>query len=182
MQKCHSMRKIEINCYTVFGWIWHLVEVRGKTDHHEYVNILQQHVLELSVDFLIIKNQISLPNWTMPLTDRVTGFPAWYLEFPPGPVTWIFRRYEYNRHGNGMHYAQIEERATFECFITLSLCPTGLGEITQGYCEVLTHVCLTSGRTSPCASPHNKMFDGMWIRIIVHGCSSIMSIANTFHE
>ena len=50
MQKCHSMRKDEINCYIVFGWIGHLVEVQGKTDHHEYVNILQQHVLASSVD------------------------------------------------------------------------------------------------------------------------------------
>ena len=32
-----------------------------------------------------------------------------------------------------MHYAEIDDRTTFECFTTLSLCPTGLGEITQGY-------------------------------------------------
>ena len=39
------MPKDEINCYIVFKWIGHLVEVQGKTDHHEYVNILQQHLL-----------------------------------------------------------------------------------------------------------------------------------------
>ena len=44
------MRKDEISCYIVFGWIVHLVEVQGKGDHHEYVNILQQHLLASSVD------------------------------------------------------------------------------------------------------------------------------------
>ena len=81
----------------------------------------------------------------------------------------------------GCIYAQIEERATFECFINLSLCPTGLGEITQGYCEVFTHVCLIGWQNLTCASPHNKKFDGICIRIIVPGCSSIKSIANTFY-
>ena len=55
MQERHSMHKDEINRYTVFGWIGHLVEVQGKTDHHEYVNILQQHLLASSVD--IFDNQ-----------------------------------------------------------------------------------------------------------------------------
>ena len=44
------MRKDEIYCYIVFGWIGHLVEVQGKRDHHEYVNILQKHLLASSVD------------------------------------------------------------------------------------------------------------------------------------
>ena len=133
MQKCHSMRKDEIDCYILFGWKGHLVEVKGKTGHHRTVNILQQHLLASSVDiFDNQKNKFRFLTGRLPLTDRVTGFPAWQLEFPTGAVTWIFRRYEYNRYGYGMHYAQIEERATFECFITLSLCSTGLGEITQG--------------------------------------------------
>ena len=130
--------------------------------------------------FLIIKKQISFSNWTMPLTDRVTGFPAWKLEFPTGAVTWIFGRYEYNQYGNGMHYAQIEERATFQCFITLSLCPTWLGEITQGDCEVFTHVCLIGWQNFTVRKPTQQNLDGMCICIIVPGCSSIKSIANTF--
>ena len=50
MQKYHSMRKDEIDSYIVVGWIGHLVEVQGKTDHHENVNILQQHLLASAVD------------------------------------------------------------------------------------------------------------------------------------
>ena len=57
-----------------------------------------------------------------------------------------------------MHYAQIEERATFECFITLSLCPTGLGEITQGYCEVFTHVCLIEWQNFTVRKPTQYKF------------------------
>ena len=117
----------------------------------------------------------------MPLTDRVTGFQAWYLEFPTGPVTWIFRRYEHNRYGNVVHYAQIEERANFECFRTLSLCLTGFGEITQGCCEVFTHVCLIGWQNFTMRKPTQQNFDWMWIRFIVPGSSSIKSIANTFH-
>ena len=49
------MRKDEIDRYVVFGWIGHLVEVQGKTDHHEYVNIFQQHLLASAVD--IFDNQ-----------------------------------------------------------------------------------------------------------------------------
>ena len=113
----------------------------------------------------------------MPLTDRVTGFSAWLLEFPTGPVTWIFLRYEYNRYDN----SQIEERVNFECFKTMSLCPTGFGEITQGYCEVFAHVCLIGWQNFSVCKPTQQNFDGMWIRLIVPGCSSIKSIANTFH-
>ena len=57
-----------------------------------------------------------------------------------------------------MHYAQIEERATFECFITLSLCPTGLCEITQGYCEVFTHVCLIEWQNFTVRKPTQQKF------------------------
>ena len=57
-----------------------------------------------------------------------------------------------------MHYAQIEERATFECFITFSLCPTGLGEITQGYCEVFTHVCLIEWQNFTVRKPTQQKF------------------------
>ena len=71
---------------------------------------------------------------------------------------WIFGRYEYNQYGNGMHCAQIEERATFECFIALLLCPTGLGEITQGYCEVFTHVCLIGWQNLTVHRPIQEKF------------------------
>ena len=57
-----------------------------------------------------------------------------------------------------MHYAQIEERATFECFVTLSLCPTGLGEVTQGYCEVFTHVCLIEWQNFTVRKPTQYKF------------------------
>ena len=79
-----------------------------------------------------------------------------------------------------MHYAQIGKRATFECFITVSLCPTGLGEMTQGYCEVLTHVCLIGWQNFTVHKPTQQNFDGMCIRIIVPGCSSIKAIVNAF--
>ena len=69
-----------------------------------------------------------------------------------------------------MHYAQIEARATFECFITLSLCPTGLGEITQGCCEVFTNVCLIGWQNLNVRKPAQQNFHGMYIRIIVPGC------------
>ena len=157
------------------------MEVQGKTDHHRYVNILYQHLLASSIEVLIIKKQISLSNWTMSLTDRVTGFPAWWLKFATGAVTWIFHTYEYNRYCNGMHYAQIDERATFEYFISLSLYPTGLGEITQGYCEVFIHVCLIGWQNLTMRKPAQQNFDGMCIRTIVPGCSSIKYIANTFY-
>ena len=49
------MLKDEINCYIVFGWIGHLVEVQGKTDQQEYINIFQQHLLASAVD--IFDNQ-----------------------------------------------------------------------------------------------------------------------------
>ena len=80
-----------------------------------------------------------------------------------------------------MHYAQIKERATFGCFITVSLCPTGLCEITQEYCEVFTHVCLIGWQNFAVRKPTQQNFDGICIHIIVTGCSSIKSIANTFH-
>ena len=50
------MRKNEMNCSIVFGWIGHLVEVQGETDHHEYVNIIHQQLLALSVDFFDNQN------------------------------------------------------------------------------------------------------------------------------
>ena len=44
------MRKDEIDCYIVFEWIGHLVEVQRETDHQEYVNVLQQHLLASAID------------------------------------------------------------------------------------------------------------------------------------
>ena len=52
MQKCHSMRKDEIDCYIIFG---HLVEVQGKRNHHGYVNIFQQHLLTSADDIFDIQ-------------------------------------------------------------------------------------------------------------------------------
>ena len=52
----HTMRKNEINCYIVFGWIGHLVEVQRETDHYEYVNIIHQQLLASSVDFFDNQN------------------------------------------------------------------------------------------------------------------------------
>ena len=49
------MRKDEMACYIVSGWIGHLVEVQGKTEYHGYVNVLQQHLLASAVD--IFDNQ-----------------------------------------------------------------------------------------------------------------------------
>ena len=146
----------EIDCYIGFRWIGHLVEVQEKTDPYGYVNILQHNLLASAVD--IFKNQISFSTWTIPLTDRVSGFPAWWLEFSTGAVTWIFPRYEYHRSGNGMHHAQIEQGATYECFITLSLCPTGLGETTKGIMKSSLTFASSDGRTSPGASPPNKIW------------------------
>ena len=185
MQKCHSMCKDEIDCYIGFGGIGDLVEVQGKTDHHGYVNILQQHLLASAVDIFIINKHISFSNWTMPLTDRVTGFLAWQLEFPTGAVTWIFPRYEYNRYGNGVHCTQIDERATFECFITLSMCLTGFGEITQGYCEVSTHVCLIGWQNFTVRKPTQQKFwwnvysyYRTWLLIYKVYCKYILCIEN----
>ena len=80
-----------------------------------------------------------------------------------------------------MHCAQIEERATFECFITLSRCPTGLSEITQGYYEVSTHVCHIGWQNFTVRKPTQQNIDGMCIRYILPGCLSVKSIANTFY-
>ena len=57
------MRKDLIDCYIEYGWIGHLVDVQGKTDHHEYVNICQQHLLASAVG--IFENQ--KPNYVLQL-------------------------------------------------------------------------------------------------------------------
>ena len=59
-------------------------------------------------------------------TTGVTCLPAWQLEFPAGALDWIFPRYKYHWYGNGAYHAQILEWATFECDMTLSLCPRGI--------------------------------------------------------
>ena len=73
----HSMRKDKIDCYILFGWIGHRVEVQRKTDHHEFGNILQQHLLASVVD--IFDNQKPkfrfLTGQCLSLTG--SGFPAW---------------------------------------------------------------------------------------------------------
>ena len=118
----------------------------------------------------------------MPLTDS-HRFPGLITRIETGAVTWIFRRYEYNRYGNGMHYAQIEERATVECFITLSLCPTGLGEITQGYCEVFIHVCLIEWQNFTVRKPTQQKnwwnvnsYNRTWLLIYKVYCKNISCI------
>ena len=181
MPTCHSMHKDEIACYIVSGWRGHLVEVQGKTEHHGYVNILQQHLLASAVAIGDNKKQTNAVFW-LDIASRRQGhrFPGLITKILTRAVTLIFRRYECSRYGNGMHHTQIQERATFECFITLSLCPTGLGQMTQGYCEVLTHVCLIGWQNFTVCKPTQQNFDGMCIRIIVPGCPFIKAIANSF--
>ena len=169
MQKSHSMRKDEIDCYIVFGWIGHLREVQRQTDHQEYVNVLQQQLLASAID--IYGNQ--KPNFIFLLHNDSHRQGHWF----PGLITRISNRdccllprYEYHRYGNGMHHAQIEERATLECFITLSLCPTGLAEIRKGHPEISTHVCLISWQNFAVHKPTRQNFDGMCTRVIVPGC------------
>ena len=65
--------------------------------------------------------------------------------------------------------------------MTLPLCPTGLGEITQGYTEVSTHICLIGWQNFTMRKPTQQNFDGMCIRIILPARSSVKSIANTFY-
>ena len=65
------------------------------------------------------------------------------------------------------------------------MCPTGLGEITQGYCEVNTHVCLIGWQNFTVRKPTQKKFwwnvysyYRTWVLIYKVYCKYILCIEN----